>query len=304
MERGGADVDEHLALLGRRVRELLVPRRLVVLVQDRGVHRGPIYPFSESSCGLLAQHELLDLPGAGLGQLVDHHDPLRDLELGEALARELLDRLDVGLAPAGGGDERHGHLAPALVRRGDDGDLGDRVVRGDRLLDLDRGDVLAARDDHVLEAVAQLDVAVLVHDAEVAGVEPAALERLARRLLVVEVAHHHVVAAHDDLAERLAVGGHVLHVLVDHAQALRHDRADALARAQLRLLLVVAVVPVRVPRAHGERAVDLGQPVEVGDVEVELGALLEQRRATAARRPRTPRPARRAARPRRRRRSW
>ena len=65
---------------------------------------------------------------------------------------------------------------------------------------------------------------------------------LARRLLVVEVAHHHVVAAHDDLAERLAVGGHVLHVLVDDAHALGHDGADALTRAQLRLLVVGEVV--------------------------------------------------------------
>jgi hypothetical protein len=39
------------------------------------------------------------------------------------------------------------------------------------------GDVLAARDDDVLGAVAQLDIAVLVQDAEIAGMEPAVIER-------------------------------------------------------------------------------------------------------------------------------
>ena len=47
----------------------------------------------------------------------------------------------------------------------------------ERVLDLDRRDVLAARDDDVLGAVLELDVAVGMHHAEVAGVEPAARER-------------------------------------------------------------------------------------------------------------------------------
>jgi hypothetical protein len=55
----------------------------------------------------------------------------------------------------------------------DDGALEHGRVGDDRLLDLDRGDVLAG-DDDVLAAVAELDVAVRVPDGEVAGVEPAA----------------------------------------------------------------------------------------------------------------------------------
>src|SRR5215203_135185 len=81
--------------------------------------------------------------------------------------------------------------------------------------------------------------------------------------LVAVVAHHHVVAAHDDLAERLAVGGNVLQVLADHAQTLRDDRADALARAPDDLLVVVELVPIRVPRAHRQRPVGLREPVEM-----------------------------------------
>jgi hypothetical protein len=50
------------------------------------------------------------------------------------------------------------------------------------VLDLDRRDVLAAGDDDVLAAVLDLDVAVRVHDRQVAGVEPAAREGLLGRL--------------------------------------------------------------------------------------------------------------------------
>jgi hypothetical protein len=44
------------------------------------------------------------------------------------------------------------------------------------VLDFDRGDVLAAGDDDVLLAVADLDVSIRVRDGDVARVEPAALK--------------------------------------------------------------------------------------------------------------------------------
>ena len=78
-----------------------------------------------------------------------------------------------------------GPLAPLLVGDGDDGALQHGGVAGDRLLDLDGRDVLAAGDDDVLLAVAQLDVAVGCQHAEVAGVEPAAAEGLGGRLGLV-----------------------------------------------------------------------------------------------------------------------
>src|ERR1035437_7607904 len=53
-------------------------------------------------------------------------------------------------------DEGFGHFSPFLVRDGDDGDFGDGGVIGQRLLDFNGGDDLAAGDDDVLHAVAQL----------------------------------------------------------------------------------------------------------------------------------------------------
>ena len=82
--------------------------------------------------------------------------------------------------PSRSDDEGHGHLAPPLVGPADHRHLEHRVVLVEHPLDLGAGDVLAAGDDHVLEAVDDEEVAVLVAHADVAGVEPAAGERLAR----------------------------------------------------------------------------------------------------------------------------
>jgi hypothetical protein len=55
-----------------------------------------------------------------------------------------------------------------------------------------------------------LDIAILVHDARIAGVEPAAGEYFLRRLGVLEIPLHHDVAADEDLADGLAVARHWL----------------------------------------------------------------------------------------------
>src|SRR5262249_2187733 len=119
----------------------------------------------------LSQDELLHLAGRGLGQLAE-------LDRGRAfVARDLLaaELDDLRLGGAVAGLERHeslGPLAPGLVGDGDHGALQHGRVLRDRLLDLDRRNILAARDDDILLAVAQLDIAVGVPDAQVAGVEP------------------------------------------------------------------------------------------------------------------------------------
>ena len=61
----------------------------------------------------------------------------------------------------------------------------------ERVLDLARVDAVAAAQDHVLDAVDEVQIAVGVEVADVAGAEPAVGERLARRLGVAPVAAHH-----------------------------------------------------------------------------------------------------------------
>ena len=60
-----------------------------------------------------------------------------------------------------------------LVRHAHHLDVGDLRMGVEELLDLPRVDVLAAADDHVLDAADDLDVAVLAHHREVTGVHPA-----------------------------------------------------------------------------------------------------------------------------------
>src|SRR5215211_9352814 len=98
----------------------------------------------------------------------------RDLVAGELLtapADQFLGRDHLGRLEL---DEGAWRLAPFLVRFRDDGRRLHGRVLVERVLDLDRGDVLAARDDDVLRAILELDVAVRMLDAEVAGMEPAA----------------------------------------------------------------------------------------------------------------------------------
>ena len=82
---------------------------------------------------------------------------------------------------------------------------------------------------------------------------------------VVEVARHDVVAAHDHLAHRLAVAGDVASC---RSSTTRTRSADRVApgpdgRAAAARSAAGSSSPVRLPGAHGVRAVGLGQPVHV-----------------------------------------
>src|SRR5271166_857390 len=106
-----------------------------------------------------AQHELLHLAGRGLRQRPEL-DRVGALEVREALAAERDDLLRGRRGTLVERDERLRPFSPVRVRDSDDRALQYRGMGADRLLDFDAGDVLAAGDDDVLAAVAQLDVAV------------------------------------------------------------------------------------------------------------------------------------------------
>src|SRR6266536_3070457 len=98
--------------------------------------------------GAGAQHVLLDLPGGRLGQGLEVH-PVGRLEVGQPAAHEVSE-ITLGNIVTAGGHEGHGPLAPARVRHRHHGRLEHIGVRGERLLHLDRCDVLPAADDDVL----------------------------------------------------------------------------------------------------------------------------------------------------------
>src|SRR5215210_5923610 len=154
----------------------------------------------------LAQLELLDLAGDGHRELVDGRDVARDLVAGDLAVAVPGDRVAVDRGVAARDDPGHQLLAVALVGDADDLHVGDVRVAVEELLDLARIEVLAAADDHVLDAPDDPQVALLVHHRKVARVHPArAVEHLVRLLGLVPVPEHHGVAARAQLARLLAL---------------------------------------------------------------------------------------------------
>ena len=128
-------------------------------------------------------------------------------------------------------------VAEPFVGRADDGDLADAGMAREDVLDLERVDVLAARDDHVVESAVEPEVAVLVEPPDVAGVVPAVADRLVVGVRTVPVA-----------GERL-VRGHVAEDLAVLAQPEPRVQRRAAGAARLRGLVLVDRVRVDLGRA-------------------------------------------------------
>src|SRR5690606_124165 len=96
-------------------------------------------------------------------------------------------------------DHGASHLAPGVVRDADDRALQHAGMGEDRVLHLGGVDVLAAGDDHVLGAVDDVGVAVLVDAGHVAAAEPAVGERRGGIAGAPPVAAHDVGAPDHDL---------------------------------------------------------------------------------------------------------
>src|SRR6185437_638820 len=195
-----------------------------------GVPRPGAAAPAGSGGGLIAGSRLLgtrdlaleDLARGALGQVVhqpDHPRVLVGRHLALDVVAQLLGRGRRALLERDGGADL---LAVLVVGDAHDRGLPDRRVLVEHLLDLARVDVVAAADDQLLLAVHDVEVAVLIDAAHVAGVQPAVDDRLGRRLRPLPVALHHVVAADDDLAH-LALG-HLVAVVVDHPHLHVLDR--------------------------------------------------------------------------------
>ena len=88
-------------------------------------------------------------------------------------------------------------------------------------LDFEGKDVEAARDDQIALSIGDVEVAVLIELADVAGVMPAELPDLGARRLVIKIAVHDGRPAQHHLAgfistEQSSALIHDAHVLDDH----------------------------------------------------------------------------------------
>src|SRR5277367_983717 len=114
------------------------------LVELATVGTRELLPEVDAPWALVAAHPFLAIDDQLVGQLVARGRSVHQLDNG----------LDL--------------LAPFQVGDADDGDVADRRVAGEDSLHLSREDVDAATDDHVLGPVADEEVAVLVHETDVA----------------------------------------------------------------------------------------------------------------------------------------
>src|SRR5713226_915864 len=145
-----------------------------------------------------AQHLLVDLPGGCLGKVLDHVPARGHLERSQPFPAVLFHLGEIH------GVSQYEHcmdlFSANLVEAAHDGSSLDPRVLEQHVFDLARVDVLAAADDHVLLAVDEEVVPVLIDVADVARVQPATANRVGSRLRIAEIAQHDVPAAEANLA--------------------------------------------------------------------------------------------------------
>lgn len=143
------------------------------------------------------------------------------------------------------------------------------------------GEKVRTGNNDILRAILNLDAAVRMPHRQIPRVQDTSRKQLARRLRVLVVLLAADVAREHNLANLLAVLGHVDNyalgqVRLDDADRQAHDEAVALARH----LGVLFVLGQRVPRGQDVAARDgpvgLGQAVDVHGEEVEIRHLLEE----------------------------
>jgi hypothetical protein len=93
-----------------------------------------------------------------------------------------------------------------LIRDAHHGGVGDRRMAEQELFDLTRIDVLAAADDHLLQADCNATVPTLIHRAQGARVQPALrVDGRCRRFGILEVALHDEIPTCAELTHRVAI---------------------------------------------------------------------------------------------------
>ena len=118
-----------------------------------------------------AQFRLQDFAGAGQGQGIGFEaDAAGAFVVGDPFVAVGDDGGLVGILAFRQADDGVDLIAPILVRNADHGAFDDGVMLIDGVLHLGRIDVLAARDDHILDPIHDIDKAVFVHTAAIAGV--------------------------------------------------------------------------------------------------------------------------------------
>ncbi len=148
----------------------------------------------------LAHGPFDDLPGGRAGQVVGEGDGLRDLVLGQPAPQVREDFRAVGTTVGLQHDDGVADLAPDRVRHADHRALAHRRVTEECVLHFGRVHVLPAGDEHVLDPVDDVGVALRVRAGDVARPQPSVAGEGRRGVLgAAPVAGHHVGPLDEDL---------------------------------------------------------------------------------------------------------
>ena len=174
----------------------------------------------------------------------------------------VLVRLPIGAQHHAGLDR----LAPALIRYTDDRTIGNRRMLHQHVLNLSRIDVLAARNDHILNSIVDEQIAI-TQIAGIAGAKPAALiivslpalrERLHGSGRVTPIAQHILRGPDPNFAD-VAIGTGIAGFGIDNTQI--DASTGAAGGAQQRFLWAFRVMVLR--RQIRDRAGRLGQTIDL-----------------------------------------
>src|SRR6185369_567433 len=186
--------------------------------------------MSRAQAQLLGKTDPLQLAGGALRDLGEEHHLPGHLEVGEPTCAEVAELALGGRRSLSQHDGRRDLLSELVVWHGEGESLGHRGVRREHVVHLQRGELLAAAVDLLLDPTGEPEVALLVEDALVAGPEPAVPEGLRVGLGIRLVAGSHVGPADGDLAHLPA--RQLLPVLVEdrHLRPSRQTHRAGLAR--------------------------------------------------------------------------
>src|SRR6516165_10032051 len=189
----------------------------------------PALPVTEPQ--LPAQH----FAGGVARQLAHEVDRFRCLVGGDTRSCPRDDRLGGRWLSRFSHHDRLHLFAPTLRWHADHGDLAHSGAASERVFDFSGIDVLPTGDNQILDAVVNIEVAIIVEIAGIAGAQPAIRYRLRGRILLTPVLLHEIVTAHGDFTdltsrERPAAPVH-------HADL--HTRPGLATGAQLRALRVI-----------------------------------------------------------------
>ncbi|MNO68893.1 hypothetical protein D3C76_597370 [compost metagenome] len=188
----------------------------------------------------------------------------------------VLERLGVNGLPVAHHQQGKGSLAPLRVGDTHHRHFAHRRVTADQVFEVKRRYPLAAGLDHILDAIADIDVTHAIEGRDVTGVQPAALPQLLALFRLLEVAHGQPRGSQHQFALGLAIGREEIALAVDDRrfhQGHRHAGLDPVGDA---LILAAGLQFVVQVRGRNQRA-GLGHAVRRRQLDTARQCSLVQR---------------------------